>query len=229
MPDIEQTLLGAPILRHLDPADQKRMLETGAERRLDPRQVLFCTGDRADAVYILVSGKIKLVRHTPQGKELLLHLVNPGESFAEAALLGDGTYPATAVALEPSVVYCWPRSRLIELLSNTPDLALGMVLSVSMWTRRLVTQLELLTQRRVEERLAIYLKGRSGGKRLMAGHEIFLREPRNLIAAQIGTVPEVLSRTFRRLEESGLVEITANKVRILDADGFDALAEHIEK
>jgi len=228
MPEISQTLLQAPMLRHLDPADQDRMISAGVERKLSSQQVLFCSGDRADAVYILTAGKIKLVRHTPQGKELLLHLVSPGQSFAEAAMLGDGTYPATAISLEPSAVFCWPRSRLIELLRNTPDLALGMVLSVSMWTRRLVTQLELLTQRRVEERLAIYLKGRSGGERLVAGHEIILREPRNLIAAQIGTVPEVLSRTFRRFEESGLVEITSNKVRILDADGFDALAEPIE-
>ena len=228
MPEISQTLLQAPMLRHLAPADQDRMISAGVERKLPSQQVLFHTGDRAEAVYILISGKLKLVRHTSQGKELLLHLVSPGESFAEAAMLGNGTYPATAVSLEPSVVFCWPRSRLIELLRNTPDLALGMVLSVSLWTHRLVTQLELLTQRRVEERLAIYLKGRSGGERLVAGHEIILREPRNLIAAQIGTVPEVLSRTFRRFEESGLVEITSNKVRILDADGFDALAEPIE-
>jgi CRP/FNR family transcriptional regulator len=229
MQDARDKLLEAPLLRHLDPADRDRMVAAGNVRRLPARQTLFHAGDPADAVYILADGKIKMVRHTPQGKEMLLHVVRPGESFAEAALLGDGTYPASAVAVESSVVWAWARSRLLEMVRNTPDLALGLVLSVSTWTRRLASQLELFTQRRVEERLAIYLQARAGDAPLTAGDEVLLRDAKNLIAAQIGTVPEVLSRTFRRLEEDGVLEVLPDRVRILDASSFHDLAAPLER
>jgi len=113
------------------------------------------------------------------------------------------------------------------MFERSPELALAFALSISLWTRRLAKQLELLTQRRVEERLAIYLQGRAGGRPLTAGDEIPLNEPRHLIAAQLGTGPEVLSRTFRRLEEQGMIATDGQRVKILDAVGIAALAEPI--
>ena len=102
-----------------------------------------------------------------------------------------------------------------------------MVASVSLWTRRLATQLEMFTQRRVEERVAIYILGRAGGQRVDAGDWVELSEPRHLIAAQCGTAPEVLSRTFKRLEEEGVFTPEAKRVQILDPERLRALAEWI--
>jgi CRP/FNR family transcriptional regulator len=222
-----QVLFDAPFLRELGP-DERRLMVEGAQRKaLERDQMLFRAGDPAEAFYVVTSGRIKLVRHTSQGKEMMLHLVEPGQSFADAAILGDGTYPATSIALEPSEVWGWKRSGLLSMFGRSPELALGFALSISIWTRRLAMQLELLTQRRVEERLAIYLQGRAGARALTAGDEIPLQEPRHLIAAQLGTGPEVLSRTFRRLEEQGVIAADGQSVKILDVVGFAALAEPI--
>jgi CRP/FNR family transcriptional regulator len=220
-------LFDAPFLRELGPDERTLMVEGAQRKALERDQMLFRTGDPAEVFYVVTSGRIKLVRHTSQGKEMMLHLVGPGQSFAEAAILGDGTYPATSIAVEPSEVWGWKRSALLSMFGRSPELALGFALSISLWTRRLATQLELLTQRRVEERLAIYLQGRAGARALAAGDKIPLQEPRNLIAAQLGTGPEVLSRTFRRLEEQGVIEADGQSVKILDASGFAALAEPI--
>jgi CRP-like cAMP-binding protein len=103
-----------------------------------------------------------------------------------------------------------------------------MLASVSAWTRKLVSKLELLTQRRVEERVALYLMARTAGERLANGDTIVLSEPRNLIAAQCGTAPEVLSRTFRSLEEDGILEAAPRHVTVLDAPRLRSLAEWIE-
>ncbi len=100
--------------------------------------------------------------------------------------------------------------------------------SVSMWTRKLASKLELLTQRRVEERVALYLMARAGSTDLKAGDTIQLAEARNLIAAQCGTAPEVLSRTFRRLEEDGLIEAAPHHVVVLDPAKLRSLAEWLE-
>jgi CRP-like cAMP-binding protein len=219
-----QILFDAPFLRGLGPAERRLMVAGGQRKTLERDQMLFRAGDPAEAFFVVTSGRVKLVRHTSQGKEMMLHLVEPGQSFAEAAILGDGTYPATAIAVEPCEVWGWKRSRLLSMFEGSPELALGFALSISVWTRRLAQQLELLTQRRVEERLAIYLQGRAGARALQAGDEIPLHEPRHLIAAQLGTGPEVLSRTFRRLEEQGVITTDGRRVKILDAEGFAALA-----
>lgn len=220
-----QILFDAPFLRELGPAERRLMVEGAQHKTLERDQMLFRAGDPAEMFFVVTSGRIKLVRHTSQGKEMMLHLVEPGQSFAEAAILGDGTYPATSIALERSDVWGWKRSRLLSMFEGSPELALGFAMSISVWTRHLAKQLELLTQHRVEERLAIYLQGRAGARVLTAGDEIPLHEPRHLIAAQLGTGPEVLSRTFRRLEEQGVIATDGQSVKILDAAGFAALAE----
>jgi CRP-like cAMP-binding protein len=215
------------LVRHLDDAQRREVLGAGSIRAFARGEVLFSEGDPADAMYGLVEGSIKLVRYTPRGKEVMLHLVHPGQSFAEAALFGSGGFPASAVAVEAGRVWVLPRQRLLELIRRSPGVALAMVASVSMWTRTLAHQLELLTQRRVEERLAIYLLGRAASATPSEGETIRLVETRQLIAAQCGTAPEVLSRTFRRLEEEGVLEGTDDGVRVLDPVRLRALAEWI--
>lgn len=223
-----EPLLEVPLVKHLPEDLRARFLALGKERYLERGEVLFMEGTNAEAMYAVVSGKVKLVRYSPKGKELLLHLVKSGQSFAEAALFGERTYPATAVAVVRTSVWVWERERLLRLVSQVPGLALAMIGSVSMWTRRLAQKLELLTQRRVEERFAIYLLGRAGGSELAAGEAIELREPRHLIAAQCGTAPEVLSRTLRHLEEEGILSADSGAIRVLEPQRLRELAEAID-
>ncbi len=217
-----------PLLARLDDPLRHRLLDVAVHRRLDRGQFLFHEGESAEGLFLLADGCLKLVRFTPQGREMLLHLVRPGQTFAEAALFGPGTYPASAVAVDPSEVWLWPRPRLLELLRDSPELGLGLVVSLSVWTRRLVAQLELLTQPRVEERLAIYLLGRARRDRLATGDTVELGEAKQLVAAQLGTAPEVLSRAFRQLEEDGVLSVRGSTVEILDGARFAVLAEPIE-
>ena len=223
-----EILNSLPLVEHLSEEQRARVLATGSERTLQRGEILFHEGEAAEAVYAVIEGQVKLVRYSPRGRELLLHMVGPGQSFAEAALFAAGTYPATAEAVEPARLWCLRREALLEVLRTSPELALAMLGSVSRWTRRLASKLELLTQRRVEERLAIYLLARAGSEELRPGDAIRLAEARNLIAAQCGTAPEVLSRTFRRLEEEGVLEAHADRITVLAPDRLRALAEWIE-
>ena len=225
--DVSATLARVPLLAHLPDAQRREVIAVGHERRLERGEILFHEGERTEAFFAVLEGQVKLVRYSPRGKELLLHLVHPGQSFAEAALFGDGTYPATGVAVDPSLLWCWPRWRFEDLLKRSPELALALLGSISLWTRRLAAKLELLTQRRVEERLAVYLISRAGERVLAAGDSVELPEARNLIAAQCGTAPEVLSRTFRRLEDDGILHAEPDRVVVRDPERLHQLAEWI--
>jgi CRP/FNR family transcriptional regulator len=222
-----ETTCQFPLIRLLEPEQRREILDAGTFRPLARGEFLFHENDPAETMFGVVSGRVKLVRYSARGKELLLHLVRAGQTFAEAALFGTGTYPATAVGVEQCRLWALPRSRLMELIRNDPELGVAMVGSTSMWTRTLAATLELLTQRRVEERLAVYLLGRAAGTEIQDGTEVTLTEPKNLIAAQCGTAPEVLSRTLRRLEDDGVLEGIRRGVRVVNADKLRALAEWI--
>ncbi len=215
------------LFAHLSPSDRERVIAAASEVRLDKGEVLFHEGDAAQAIFVLFEGHMKLVRYSEKGRELLIHLVNPGQSFAEAALFGSGTYPATAEAIEPSRVLRLARDTLLGLIRSDPELGLAMVASTAMWTRRLAGKLQLLTQRRVEERLAVYLLSRTGGRQLAAGDVLPLGAPKHLVAAQCGTAPEVLSRCFRKLEEAGVFSVGADSITVLDPKRLRDLAEWI--
>jgi CRP/FNR family transcriptional regulator len=223
-----EVLASLPLFGQLTVEQRARVLAAGHERSFAKGEIVFHEGEQAEALFVALSGQIKLVRYSPKGRELLLHLVHPGQTFAEAALFSGNTYPATAEVMEPSQVWILPRAALTELLREGPELALAMLGSVSMWTRKLALKLELLTQRRVEERVALYLIARAGTDELKPGDTIPLAEARNLIAAQCGTAPEVLSRTFRRLEEDGILEAAPHHVTVLDPGKLRSLAEWIE-
>ena len=227
-PRMPASLSEIPLLSQLTEEQRSVVISAGYERSLERGEILFHENDPAEALYALISGQLKLVRYSPKGRELLLHLVNPGQTFAEAALFAPGTYPATAEVMQTCSLWCLPRAALLELLGASPDLGVAMLGSISMWTRKLASKLELHTQRRVEERVAIYLLSRAGPRDLKPGDRIELAEPRNLIAAQCGTAPEVLSRTFRRLEEDGVLEAAPHHVTITDPEKLRALAEWIE-
>ena len=228
MDDSCDILAGLPLLSQLTEEQRSTVIGAGNERSLTRGEILFHEGAPAEALFAVISGQVKLVKYSPKGRELLLHLVHPGQTFAEAALFAPGTYPATAEVTQACRLWCLPGAALLGLLSASPELGLAMLGSISLWTRKLASKLELHTQRRVEERLAIYLMSRAGSSDLQPGARIELSEPRNLIAAQCGTAPEVLSRTLRRLEEDGILEAAPHHVTIHDPDGLRSLAELIE-
>ena len=214
-----------PLLRMLADDDRRRVIAAGMLRALVRGEILFHEGDPAEALFAVIEGRVKLVRYSPKGRELLLHLVSPGTSFAEAALFGGGGYPATAEAVEATTVWLLPRARLVELIRASPELGLAMIGSISAWTRKLAAKLEMLTQRRVEERLALFLLNRAGSRNLVPGQVVDLGQPKNLVAAECGTGPEVLSRTFKQLEEAGIIATGASTVTVLDPDRLADLAE----
>ncbi len=213
-----------PLLAGLDEAARTTVIHEGFPRRIPRAAVLFSEGEPAEGLWALLSGRLKLVRTTPQGRELVLHLVEPGQTFAEATLTGAAVYPATAASLEPCELWFWPRERLLALLGAQPGLALALLGSLSAWTRRILTRLELLTQRRVEERLALYLLARHGTRPVPPGSTVHLDIPKHLLAGLLGTGPEVLSRTFRRLEEAGILAIRGRSIALIDPSRLEDLA-----
>lgn len=225
-PELKDTLRRVPLLATLPPQLLDEFWQLSAVRELARGEMVFSEGDPASFLPVLLCGQVKLFKAGPDGREQVLHLVRGPASFAEAAVFGPGIFPATAQAVEASRLVSVPRLELLALLRRRPEVALAMLASMSFWLRRLVDLVEGLSLHSVEERVAAYLWSAfvRSGRPLLAGLEIRLEEPKHLIAALCGTAPEVLSRTFRRLETDGAVRIDGPVAVLLDPSKLQALS-----
>lgn len=223
---LKDALRRVPLLATLPPQLLDEFWRLSTVRDIARGEMVFSEGDPASFLPLLLSGRVKLFKAGAEGREQVLHLVRAPASFAEAAVFGPGIFPAMAQAVETSVLASIVRQELLALLQRRPEVALAMLASMSFWLRRLVDLVEGLSLHSVEERVAAYLWSAfvRSGRPLLAGLEIRLEESKHLIAALCGTAPEVLSRTFRKLEADGAVRIEGPVAVLLDPGRLQALS-----
>ena len=175
---------------------------------------LFHEGEPSRGFYVVQSGSINVHRVNAAGKERVIHIFRTGESFGEAALASPTGYPAAARAIEPSSVLLVPKEPILELIGRRPDLALRMLGSVSAHLRVLVGMLDDLTLKDVETRLLNWLVKRAG--REGSGVSISLPGTKRVLAAELGTSSETLTRTLARLRDRKLITVAARSVTVHD-------------
>jgi len=173
-------------------------------------------GEPSRGFYVVQSGAVSVHRMNAAGKERVIHVFRTGESFGEAALASPTGYPAAARAIEPSSVLLVPKAPILELIGRRPDLALRMLGSMSGHLRVLVGMLEDLTLRDVETRLLNWLVKRAVPRAGSTGAAVQLPGTKRVLAAELGTSSETLSRTLARLRDRGLITVAARAIAVPD-------------
>lgn len=181
---------------------------------------LFHEGEPSQGFYIVQSGAVNVHRVSAAGKEQVIHVFRAGESFAEAALASPTGYPADARAVEPSAVLLLPKGPVLELIGRRPDLALRMLGSMSAHLRVLVGMLDDLTLKDVETRLLNWLVKHA---RAAPGGVIKLPGTKRVLAAELGTSSETLSRTLARLRDAGFITVAARTITVHEPARLAAL------
>ena len=176
---------------------------------------LFHEGDPSHGFYIVQTGAINVHRVNAVGKEQVIHVFRPGESFAEGTLGTDKGYPADARAVDESQVMLVQKSGMLALLRRQPELALRMLGSMSAHLRILVGQLEDLTLKDVETRLANWLLKRCPEPNSEKPVKIVLTMTKRVLAAELGTVSETFSRTLATFREQKVIEVKGRTVIVL--------------
>ena len=187
--------------------------------KLGKGDYLFREGESSRGCYVVQSGAVNVHRVNAAGKEQVIHVFRAGESMAEASLASATGYPANARAVEPSSVIVVPKAPILEFIGHHPDLALRMLGSMSQHLRVLVGMLDDLTLKDVETRLLNWLIKHSRGA---AAGVIRLPSTKRVLAAELGTSSETLSRTFARLRADELLEVDGNTLRVRDAKSLQA-------
>lgn len=190
-------------------------------------QIIFSEGDPARGFYTVFSGRIKIFKLSPDGKEQILHIFGPGEPFGEVAVFEGINFPAYAQAMDEASAMLIPKDRFIELIARDPALTLKMLSVLSMRLRKFTHLIEDLSLKDVPGRLAKYMLLLS--ERGEGACHIRLDLTKNQLAGLLGTIPETLSRIFSRLSSQGIIQMNGAEITIIDRIGLEDLAKGVSK
>lgn len=201
------------------PAEQLAEIEKiSIQRQYKKTEAVFFEGDAGDGFYMVVTGKVKIFKISPEGKEYILHISGPGEMIAEAPVFHGHPFPANAETLVESSLLFFPRDLFVQLVHKTPSIAINMLGSLSMRLRRFANQIEGLSLKEVPARLAgylLYLMDEQNGQDV-----IELGISKGQLASLLGTIPETLSRILTKMSKEGLIEVEGRTIRIVDKDAL---------
>jgi len=217
------TLRSCRLFAGLPPADLENIADVTVLKSLDKDEYLFHEGEPARGFYIIQRGAVNIHRVNAAGKEQVIHIFRAGEAFAEAALASPAGYPADARALEPSRILLVQKAGILELLKRRPELALRMLGSMSLHLRMLVGQLDDLTLKDVETRLANWLVKRCPNPQSETPVKIDLTMTKRVLAAELGTISETFSRTLAKFRAQKLLAVKGKIVTVLSPAKLSAL------
>ncbi len=182
------------------------------------KSIIFSEGDDAKGFYILLKGMVKIYRISPDSREQILHIINPGETFAEAAIFIGKGYPAFAETILDSRVVYVDKKMFLKLIETNSKIALNLIISLSMLLKKVVDLVDNVSLKTVDARLAEYIieEAVRRGKKVDDYIEIELNITKTELAKKLGTVNETLSRAIRKLREKGIIDAEKNKIYIYE-------------
>lgn len=217
--DLEQH----PVLAHLGVAQQREVLMRAEVIRVARNKTLFRTEDTARHFFLCRSGQLKLYRLAPNGNEKIVGLVDPGNSFAEAAaFMQRRTYPVCCTALRASELVRFNARHLVGLLRESPESCLRLLGVISSRLSSRVADIESLSLQNAHLRIVNYLL------RLYEqadSSDVELPTSKKDIAGLLAVQPETLSRVLTLLQDDGIIRMDRRHVQVLDPGRLAAVAE----
>jgi CRP/FNR family transcriptional regulator, cyclic AMP receptor protein len=185
-------------------------------------ELLFNEGDTCAGLFLVASGKIRIFKVSAGGREQVLAIEGPGSSFAELPVFDGGNYPASASAVEDTEVLFISRRDFQDFCREHPDVALKVIAVVGSRLRRLVGIIEELSFTTVRHRLIglILRLAQASGKVSKEGVSVEFTKSHQDLAAEIGTVRELVSRNLSRLQAEGFLDIDGRRITVRDLVGL---------
>jgi CRP/FNR family transcriptional regulator len=217
MLDID-VLRGVSYFRDLPDQALTQLAALAVEQRLESGQVLFLEGEPCLGMYLVTQGRVRIYKASREGREQVLTVARAGDSFAEVPVFDGGPNPASADAMEESIVYLFPIAGFIQLVRSSPEIALGVIRVFAQRLRHMTRLVEDLSFRHVTSRVAKLL--------LQSAHESGAdgqRLTQQEMASMIGTAREVVTRALRSLEQQGAIQVQRGQIAILKPDLLERL------
>jgi CRP/FNR family transcriptional regulator len=221
--EIRQHLSQVDLFKGLTVEQLEAIARIISDKEYKKGQLIFSEGDEGVGFYLVISGRVKVYKLSPEGKEQIMHIFGPGQPFAEVPVFEGSRYPANAEAMERCKLFFFPKKDFISLIQENPSLSINMLASLSQRLKQFSNLIESLSLKEVPGRLAsylLYLSDRNGSI-----DEFQLDIAKSQLASLLGTIPETLSRIFAKMGSKELVETNGPRITILNRTGLEDLAE----
>ncbi len=222
---IEEQMMRCELLKGLTPENRRTMAAFILLREYEPREHLFFQGDPAAGFYLLIRGKVNIFLTGVDGREQILHFFGPGEMFGEVPVFHGNNYPATAMAVCRIRVLFVPRDLFLGAGRCHPELLLDMLGVLSLRLRQFVHLIDDLSLKEVSARTAKYLLDQS----LRQGNRLNLDVSKTALAARLGTIAETLSRTFKSMQQQGVIQVQGRAIAIRDREALLEIAAGMKR
>ena len=195
---------------------------SASEQAIERGSIITLEGEPAAAMYVVIEGRVKVVRHSIEGREQILHIVEAYDHFNTVPIFGGGACPATTEALLPTRLLIWPRDPMRQLTQTHPELAMALLGEFANRLRGMVGLIENLALHTVNGRLARLLLNQAAATATANPPTVLTQAE---MAAHIGSVREMVGRALKAFEAAGLISIERGAIQIINPAGLAMQAE----
>jgi CRP/FNR family transcriptional regulator, cyclic AMP receptor protein len=229
VPQALEILRRVQIFNGLTATELHFLAERAVPRNYSKGELLFTEGDPCTGLFVIESGRVRIFKSSPNGREQILAVEGPGSSIAELPLFDGGNYPASTAAMEDARIYFISKQDFHSLCLVHPQVPLKVLKVVGARLRKLVGIIEELSFTTVRSRLiSVLIRLAKAGNKTPAGVEIQLPPSNQELASEIGTVRELVSRNLSRLQAEDLIQMDGKAVTIPNLNRLQAELESSE-
>lgn len=219
--DVAAGLAAIPYLAPLSARERTELASRCLVKSAAKGNAIFAEGEPATGLWVILAGRVRLVRSSPRGREQTLHVESAGATLAEVPLFDGGGYVATALAQTDARLLFLPRPALLDLCRRRPEVALGVIAVLARRVRAFAALIEDLALRNVTARLARLLLTEAR----QDGNVVDLSGTREEVALRLGTARELVSRSLSQLRAAGVVVVRGRRVWLTDERRLAAIAD----
>lgn len=216
-----------PLFENLSPGQRDELARIAIRRSYARDEAIISEGEEAKGFFVILTGRVRIYKLSPEGKEQILHIMEDGDPFGEVTVFAGSSFPAYADAIEESSILFFPRRAFVGLMRKDPDLSINILAVMSKRLRLFSSIIEALSLKEVPGRLATHILSLSGKRG--ESDDILLEMSKGQLASLLGTIPETLSRIITKMQKRGLLRSEGAKITILDRSGLTRIAEGEER
>ena len=212
-----------PIFENLNNEELVEIVNTINHKEYVKGDVIFTEGNRANTLYFINEGKIKLYKYTKDGKEQILHVLSEGDFFGELELIKPSKYGFTSKAIVDSKICTLTKDEMKEIMMKNPEIGIKILETVGERLSKVESLAQNLATNDVDSRMAYLLTDlmERYGEKIEKNISIELPLSREEMANFIGVTRETISRKLKKFEDEKLIKIVGTKnIIILDEEGL---------
>lgn len=216
-----QALSKIEIFQDLSEEEVKEMDRRTTMTTTEPGRVFYAPEETGEVLFLLKSGRVQLYRLSPEGKKLVVSVLDPGAVFGEMSIVGQGMHNTFAEAIDECLICVMSRVDVERLLTNKPQVALRFMESMARRLQDAEEKLEDLAFKSIPSRLAGLLIRLAGSEN---GHDVVGYTHQDM-AEMLGTYRETTTQTLNEFKNRGWIDIGRKKIRILNREALEVQAQ----